>query len=37
VRNITVAAAVLGLFNLMFSVGVLAAGKYGMGFNPGEL
>jgi hypothetical protein len=32
-----VAAAILGLFKLMFSVGVLAVGKYGFGFNAGEL
>ncbi len=37
VRNITAAAAVLGLFTLMFSIGVLAAGKYGFRLNAGEL
>ena len=37
VRNITTAAAILGLFKLMFSVGVLAAGKYKLGLNIGEL
>jgi H+-transporting ATPase len=37
VRNITAAAAILGLFKLMFSVGVLAFGKYGMALGAGEL
>ncbi len=34
---ITAAAAILGLFGLMFALGVVAAGKYLYGFNLGEL
>lgn len=37
VRNITAAAAILGLFNLVFSVAVLAVGKYQWGLHIGEL
>ena len=37
VRNITAAAAIFGLFKLIFSVAVLAAGKYQWGLNAGEL
>jgi H+-transporting ATPase len=37
VRTITAAAAILGLFGLTFSVGVVAAGKYVVGFDAREL
>ena len=37
VGNITAAAAVMGLFKLMFSVGIVAAGKYRLGLGVGEL
>ncbi len=37
VPNITAAAAILGLFNLVFSVAVLAVGKYQWGLHIGEL
>lgn len=37
IRTITAAAAILGLFGLTFSFGVVAAGKYLLGFNLGEL
>jgi H+-transporting ATPase len=37
IRSITTAAAVLGLFGLTFAVGVVAAGKYALGFNLAKL
>jgi H+-transporting ATPase len=37
IRTITAAAAILGLSGLMFAAGVVAAGKYVLGFDIGEL
>jgi H+-transporting ATPase len=37
VRNITMAAAILGLFKLSYSLGMLAVGKYLLGLDAGEL
>lgn len=37
IRTIAAAAAILGLFGLMFAIGVVAAGKYVLGFAVGEL
>ncbi|MGP0095359.1 MAG: HAD-IC family P-type ATPase [Xanthobacteraceae bacterium] len=37
IRTITVAAAILGLFGLIFAVGVIAAGKYVLGFDVEKL
>ena len=37
IRPITAAAAILGLFGLMFAVGVVAAGRYVLGFDIAEL
>lgn len=37
IRTITAAAAILGLFGLMFAVGVVAAGKYVVGFDAAGL
>ena len=37
VRNITIAAGILGLFGLIFAVGVLAVGKYRLGLDAGGL
>jgi H+-transporting ATPase len=37
VRSITIAAATLGLFKLMFSVAMLAVGKYELGLGIGQL
>ncbi len=36
-RNITLAALILGAFKLGFSVSMLIIGKYGLGLGPGEL
>jgi H+-transporting ATPase len=36
-RDITAAAVILGVCKLGFSVTVLAIGKYGLGFGPGQL
>jgi H+-transporting ATPase len=37
IRPITAAAAIIGLFGLAFAVGVVAAGKYILGFNLSQL
>ncbi|MGP8165977.1 MAG: HAD-IC family P-type ATPase [Steroidobacteraceae bacterium] len=37
IRPITAAAAIIGLFGLAFAVGVVAAGKYVLGFNLSQL
>jgi H+-transporting ATPase len=37
IRNVTVAALVLGLFKLAFSTAVLACGKYSLGLPPAEI
>jgi H+-transporting ATPase len=37
IRTITAAAGILGLFALTFAVGMIAAGKYVLGFDVGEL
>ena len=37
IRPITGAAAILGMFGLTFAVGVVAAGKYALGFDIAEL
>ena len=37
VRNITIAAGILGLFGLIFAVGVLAVGKYRLGLDAKRL
>ena len=37
IRPITAAAAIVGLFGLIFTVGVVAAGKYILGFHIAEL
>ena len=37
IRTITAAAGILGLFALTFAVGIIAAGKYVLGFDVGEL
>jgi H+-transporting ATPase len=36
-RNVTLAALILGAFKLGFSVSILVIGKYGLGLGPGEL
>jgi len=37
IRSITFAAGILGLAGLTFASGIIAAGKYGLGFGIGEL